>query len=70
MSFDLLEKARALDVFSHHVLVPEEGHRTLSFLSSLLDPFLQGYQVTETHGRCSKNTVLGAGLGLKIFFLI
>lgn len=50
MSFDLLEKARALDVFSHHVLVPEEGHRTLSFLSSLLDPFLQGYQVTETHG--------------------
>uniref|UniRef100_A0A3P8UVZ2 Glyceronephosphate O-acyltransferase n=1 Tax=Cynoglossus semilaevis TaxID=244447 RepID=A0A3P8UVZ2_CYNSE len=51
MSFDLLEKARALDVFSHHVLVPEEGHRTLSFLSSLLDPFLQGYQVMETHGR-------------------
>uniref|UniRef100_A0A4W6D1M6 Glyceronephosphate O-acyltransferase n=1 Tax=Lates calcarifer TaxID=8187 RepID=A0A4W6D1M6_LATCA len=30
---------------SQDVLVTERGHRTLVFLTSMLDPFLQGYQV-------------------------
>ncbi|XP_037304643.2 dihydroxyacetone phosphate acyltransferase isoform X2 [Pungitius pungitius] len=41
----LLVKTGALQVTQQEVLVTERGHRTLSFLVSMLDPFLQGYQV-------------------------
>lgn len=41
----LLEKTGALQVTQQEVLVTESGHRTLAFLTSMLDPFLQGYQV-------------------------
>ncbi|XP_040919989.1 dihydroxyacetone phosphate acyltransferase isoform X1 [Toxotes jaculatrix] len=41
----LLVKTGALQVTQQEVLVTERGQRTLSFLTSLLDPFLQGYQV-------------------------
>lgn len=49
----LLMKTGALQVTQHEVLVTEKGHRTLSFLTSMLDPFLQGYQVRETYLSCS-----------------
>ncbi|XP_044024834.1 dihydroxyacetone phosphate acyltransferase isoform X2 [Siniperca chuatsi] len=41
----LLVKTGALQVTQQEVLVTERGHRTLAFLTSMLDPFLQGYQV-------------------------
>ncbi|XP_018538670.1 dihydroxyacetone phosphate acyltransferase isoform X1 [Lates calcarifer] len=41
----LLVKTGALQVTQQDVLVTERGHRTLVFLTSMLDPFLQGYQV-------------------------
>lgn len=41
----LLMKTGALQVTQQEVLVTERGHRTVTFLSSMLDPFLQGYQV-------------------------
>ncbi|XP_019959276.1 dihydroxyacetone phosphate acyltransferase [Paralichthys olivaceus] len=41
----LLVKTGALQVSQQEVLVTERGHRTLAFLTSMLDPFLQGYQV-------------------------
>lgn len=41
----LLGKTGALQVTQHEVLVAERGHRTLTFLTDMLDPFLQGYQV-------------------------
>ncbi|XP_010788764.1 dihydroxyacetone phosphate acyltransferase-like, partial [Notothenia coriiceps] len=41
----LLVKTGVLQVTQHEVLVTESGHRTLSFLTNMLDPFLQGYQV-------------------------
>ncbi|TKS76213.1 Dihydroxyacetone phosphate acyltransferase [Collichthys lucidus] len=41
----LLVKTRALQVTQQEVLVTERGQRTLAFLTSMLDPFLQGYQV-------------------------
>ncbi|XP_037606266.1 dihydroxyacetone phosphate acyltransferase isoform X1 [Sebastes umbrosus] len=41
----LLEKTGALQVTQQEVLVTERGHQTLTFLTSMLDPFLQGYQV-------------------------
>lgn len=41
----LLGKTGALQVTQHEVLVAERGHRTLTFLTSMLDPFLQGYQM-------------------------
>ncbi|XP_059212894.1 dihydroxyacetone phosphate acyltransferase isoform X2 [Centropristis striata] len=41
----LLEKTGALQVTEQEVLVTERGQRTMTFLTSLLDPFLQGYQV-------------------------
>ncbi|XP_041814635.1 dihydroxyacetone phosphate acyltransferase isoform X2 [Chelmon rostratus] len=41
----LLEKTGALQVTQQEVLVTQRGHRTLDFLTSMLDPFLQGYQV-------------------------
>uniref|UniRef100_A0A4W6E3P5 Glyceronephosphate O-acyltransferase n=1 Tax=Lates calcarifer TaxID=8187 RepID=A0A4W6E3P5_LATCA len=41
----LLVKTGALQVTQQEVLVTERGHRTLVFLTSMLDPFLQGYQV-------------------------
>lgn len=44
----LLGKTGALQVTQHEVLVTERGHRTLTFLASMLDPFLQGYQVRGT----------------------
>uniref|UniRef100_A0A4W6F061 Glyceronephosphate O-acyltransferase n=1 Tax=Lates calcarifer TaxID=8187 RepID=A0A4W6F061_LATCA len=42
----LLVKTGALQVTQQEVLVTERGHRTLVFLTSMLDPFLQGYQVS------------------------
>ncbi|XP_070705243.1 dihydroxyacetone phosphate acyltransferase isoform X2 [Pempheris klunzingeri] len=41
----LLVKTGALQVTQQEILVTEGGHRTLAFLTSMLDPFLQGYQV-------------------------
>ncbi|XP_070781879.1 dihydroxyacetone phosphate acyltransferase [Enoplosus armatus] len=41
----LLGKTGALQVAQQEVLVTERGHRTLAFLTSMLDPFLQGYQL-------------------------
>lgn len=41
----LLVKTGDLQVTQQEVLVTERGHRTLAFLTSMLDPFLQGYQV-------------------------
>ncbi|XP_074541353.1 dihydroxyacetone phosphate acyltransferase isoform X2 [Halichoeres trimaculatus] len=41
----LLMKTGALQVTQQEVLVTESGQRTVTFLSSMLDPFLQGYQV-------------------------
>ncbi|XP_035473680.2 dihydroxyacetone phosphate acyltransferase isoform X2 [Scophthalmus maximus] len=41
----LLVKTGALHVSQQEVVVTERGHRTLAFLTSVLDPFLQGYQV-------------------------
>ncbi|KAF1376877.1 hypothetical protein PFLUV_G00216040 [Perca fluviatilis] len=41
----LLVKTGALQFTQQEVLVTERGHSTLAFLSSMLDPFLQGYQV-------------------------
>ncbi|CAK6970198.1 dihydroxyacetone phosphate acyltransferase isoform X2 [Scomber scombrus] len=41
----LLVKTGALQVTQQEVVVTERGHRTLTFLTSMLDPFLQGYQV-------------------------
>ncbi|KAF6735840.1 Dihydroxyacetone phosphate acyltransferase [Oryzias melastigma] len=41
----LLTKSGALHVNQHEVLATERGHRTLAFLTGVLDPFLQGYQL-------------------------
>ncbi|KAF7666496.1 hypothetical protein LDENG_00105360 [Lucifuga dentata] len=41
----LLVKTGALQVSQQEVLVTDRGHNTLTFLTSMLDPFLQGYQV-------------------------
>ncbi|XP_073349202.1 dihydroxyacetone phosphate acyltransferase [Pagrus major] len=41
----LLVKTGALQVTQQEVLVTERGQRTVAFLTSMLDPFLQGYQV-------------------------
>ncbi|XP_039873987.1 dihydroxyacetone phosphate acyltransferase isoform X1 [Simochromis diagramma] len=41
----LLVKTGALQINQQEVLITERGHRTLAFLTSVLDPFLQGYQV-------------------------
>uniref|UniRef100_A0A3Q3N4W0 Glyceronephosphate O-acyltransferase n=1 Tax=Mastacembelus armatus TaxID=205130 RepID=A0A3Q3N4W0_9TELE len=41
----LLAKTGALHVSQQEVLVTEKGQRTLAYLTSMLDPFLQGYQV-------------------------
>uniref|UniRef100_A0A665UT76 Phospholipid/glycerol acyltransferase domain-containing protein n=1 Tax=Echeneis naucrates TaxID=173247 RepID=A0A665UT76_ECHNA len=45
----LLVKTGALQITQQEVLVTERGHRTIVFLTSMLDPFLQGYQVRATH---------------------
>lgn len=41
----LLMKTGALQVTQQEVVVTESGQRTVTFLSNMLDPFLQGYQV-------------------------
>ncbi|CAN9507522.1 unnamed protein product [Ophioblennius macclurei] len=41
----LLVKTGVLQVHQQEVLLQDGGRRTLDFLTSLLDPFLQGYQV-------------------------
>lgn len=51
----LLLKTGALQVTAHELLVTERGRRTLHFLSSILDPFLQGYQVV-CRFLCEENT--------------
>lgn len=48
----LLGKTGALQLTQQEVLVTERGHRTVSFLTRLLDPFLQGYQVSKTAPNC------------------
>lgn len=45
----LLVKTGALQINQQEVLITERGHRTLAFLTSVLDPFLQGYQVRKMH---------------------
>ncbi|KAM6914953.1 dihydroxyacetone phosphate acyltransferase [Xenentodon cancila] len=44
-AFYLLVKSGALQANQQEILVTESGHRTLDFLTGILDPFLQGYQV-------------------------
>ncbi|XP_028295303.1 dihydroxyacetone phosphate acyltransferase [Gouania willdenowi] len=41
----LLMKTGVVLMEQEEVLVTENGHRTITFLTSILDPFLQGYQV-------------------------
>ncbi|XP_061756778.1 dihydroxyacetone phosphate acyltransferase [Nerophis ophidion] len=41
----LLEKTGVLQVAQQEVIVMERGQKTLSFLTGMLEPFLQGYQV-------------------------
>lgn len=48
----LLLKTGALQVSARELSVPEKGGRTLDFLSSMLDPFLQGYQVGQGTASC------------------
>lgn len=38
-------KRGALQVSEHEIVMSASGHSTLTFLSALLEPFLQGYQV-------------------------
>uniref|UniRef100_A0A8C1E9X6 Glyceronephosphate O-acyltransferase n=1 Tax=Cyprinus carpio carpio TaxID=630221 RepID=A0A8C1E9X6_CYPCA len=47
----LLMKRGVLQVLEHEIVMSASGHSTLAFLSSVLDPFLQGYQVTP-HTQC------------------
>uniref|UniRef100_A0A671Q2U6 Phospholipid/glycerol acyltransferase domain-containing protein n=1 Tax=Sinocyclocheilus anshuiensis TaxID=1608454 RepID=A0A671Q2U6_9TELE len=42
----LLMKRGVLQVLEHEIVMSASGHSTLAFLCSVLDPFLQGYQVT------------------------
>lgn len=44
----LLEKTGVLQVTQQEVLVTHRGHRTMAFLSRMLVPFIQGYQVVCT----------------------
>ncbi|XP_076611927.1 dihydroxyacetone phosphate acyltransferase [Chaetodon auriga] len=41
----LLVKTGALQVTQQELLVTDRGRRTVAFLTSMMDPFLQGYQV-------------------------
>ncbi|XP_059355054.1 dihydroxyacetone phosphate acyltransferase [Carassius carassius] len=41
----LLMKRGVLQVLEHEIVMSASGHSTLAFLSWVLDPFLQGYQV-------------------------
>ncbi|XP_043962097.1 dihydroxyacetone phosphate acyltransferase isoform X1 [Gambusia affinis] len=41
----LLVKSAVLQIHQQEVLVIDRGHRTLAFLTSILDPFVQGYQM-------------------------
>uniref|UniRef100_A0A671PUJ9 Phospholipid/glycerol acyltransferase domain-containing protein n=2 Tax=Cyprinidae TaxID=7953 RepID=A0A671PUJ9_9TELE len=41
----LLMKRGVLQVLEHEIVMSASGHSTLAFLCSVLDPFLQGYQV-------------------------
>ncbi|KAM3861224.1 dihydroxyacetone phosphate acyltransferase [Diretmus argenteus] len=41
----LLVKTGVLQVSQQEVVVMDKGHKTLAFLTAMLDPFLQGYQV-------------------------
>lgn len=45
----LLLKTGALQLSAHELLVAGAGGRTVHFLSSMLDPFLQGYRVRYIH---------------------
>ncbi|XP_006805736.1 dihydroxyacetone phosphate acyltransferase [Neolamprologus brichardi] len=59
----LLVKTGALQINQQEVLITERGHRTLAFLTSVLDPFLQGYQVVcrflcEEQGTLKLNKVM------------
>lgn len=41
----LLMKRGVLQVLEHEIVMSADGHSTLAFLCTVLDPFLQGYQV-------------------------
>ncbi|XP_054910197.1 dihydroxyacetone phosphate acyltransferase isoform X1 [Poeciliopsis prolifica] len=41
----LLVKSAVVQIHQQEVLVTERGHQTLAFLTSILDPFVQGYQM-------------------------
>lgn len=41
----LLVKSGALQINQQEVLVTDRGHRILAFLTNILDPFVQGYQM-------------------------
>uniref|UniRef100_A0A672N4C0 Glyceronephosphate O-acyltransferase n=1 Tax=Sinocyclocheilus grahami TaxID=75366 RepID=A0A672N4C0_SINGR len=45
----LLMKRGVLQVLEHEIVMSASGHSTLAFLSSVLDPFLQGYQVVSRY---------------------
>uniref|UniRef100_A0A671QQU7 Dihydroxyacetone phosphate acyltransferase-like n=1 Tax=Sinocyclocheilus anshuiensis TaxID=1608454 RepID=A0A671QQU7_9TELE len=45
----LLMKRGVLQVSEHEIVMSASGHSTLAFLSSVLDPFLQGYQVVSRY---------------------
>ncbi|XP_076011188.1 dihydroxyacetone phosphate acyltransferase isoform X2 [Genypterus blacodes] len=51
----LLEKTRVLHVTEQEVQVTDGGHKTLAFLTRVLDPFLQGYQVVCRY-LCEENS--------------
>uniref|UniRef100_A0A3Q0RPY0 Glyceronephosphate O-acyltransferase n=1 Tax=Amphilophus citrinellus TaxID=61819 RepID=A0A3Q0RPY0_AMPCI len=60
----LLLKTGTLQINQQEVLITERGHRTLAFLTSVLDPFLQGYQVVcrflcEEEGLAEKQFIPG-----------
>ncbi|KAK5618109.1 hypothetical protein CRENBAI_022130 [Crenichthys baileyi] len=60
----LLVKSGTLQINQQEVLVTERGQRTLAFLTNILDPFVQGYQMVcrflceeETEGLTEKQFV-------------
>lgn len=53
----LLEKTGVLQVTQQEVLVTHRGHRTMAFLSRMLVPFIQGYQVRDgLYIKCHRNS--------------
>lgn len=61
-------KTGALQVSQDVVVVTERGHRTVGFLTSMLDPFLQGYQVRERDTLYSCPQVLGVLMSSRLSY--